>query len=72
MKSSEVMTEEMCFQVSLENSQGSIIPGWGWEVHSVNENVLESDFASLCDGTMRRRLLADLRLLEGMYQLKIC
>ncbi len=30
----------------------------------VNENVLESDFESLCDGTMRRRSLADLRLLE--------
>ncbi len=33
---------------------------------TVNENVLESDFVSLCDGTMRRRSLADLRLLEGM------
>ncbi len=33
---------------------------------TVNENVLESDFVPLCDGTMRRRSLADLRLLEGM------
>ncbi len=33
---------------------------------TVNENVLESDFESLCDGTTRRRSLADLRLLEGM------
>ncbi len=33
----------------------------------VNENVLESDFEPLCDGTTRRRSLADLRLLEGMY-----
>ncbi len=33
---------------------------------TVNENVLESDFEPLCDGTMRRRSLADLRLLEGM------
>ncbi len=33
---------------------------------TVNENVLESDFEPLCDGTMRRCLLADLRLLEGM------
>ncbi len=32
----------------------------------VNENVLESDFEPLCDGTTRRRSLADLRLLEGM------
>ncbi len=31
-----------------------------------NENVLESDFEPLCNGTMRRRSLADLRLLEGM------
>ncbi len=29
-------------------------------------NVLESDFEPLCDGTTRRRSLADLRLLEGM------
>ncbi len=34
---------------------------------TVNENVLESDFVPLCDGTTRRRSLADLRLLEGMY-----
>ncbi len=32
----------------------------------VKENVLESDFEPLCDGTTRRRSLADLRLLEGM------
>ncbi len=32
----------------------------------VNENVLKSDFEPLCDGTTRRRSLADLRLLEGM------
>ncbi len=33
---------------------------------TVNENVLERDFVPLCDGTTRRRSLADLRLLEGM------
>ncbi len=33
---------------------------------TVKENVLESDFDPLCDGTTRRRSLADLRLLEGM------
>ncbi len=38
----------------------AILPG------TVNENVLESDFEPLCDGTTRRRSLADLRLLEGM------
>ncbi len=32
----------------------------------VNEKILESDFVALCDGTTRRRSLADLRLLEGM------
>ncbi len=32
----------------------------------VNENVLEIDFEPLCDGTMRRHSLADLRLLEGL------
>ncbi len=31
------------------------------------KNVLESDFVPLCDGTTRRRSLADLTLLEGMY-----
>jgi len=30
------------------------------------ENVLESDFEPLCDGTTRRRSLAYLRFLEGM------
>ncbi len=33
---------------------------------TVNVNVLNSDFEPLCDGTTRRRSLADLRLLEGM------
>ncbi len=33
---------------------------------TVNENVLESDFEPLCNGTTRRRSLADIRLLEGM------
>ncbi len=64
------MMEEMSFQVSLENCQGFSIPdGRGSSFHqpgTVNENVLESDFVPLCDRTMRRRLLADLKLLEGM------
>ncbi len=33
---------------------------------TVNENVLESDFEPLCDGTTRCCSLADPRLLEGM------
>ncbi len=43
--------------------------GGGGSFHqpgTVNENVLESDFQPLCDGTTRRRSLADLRLLQGM------
>ncbi len=37
------------------------------QLGTVNENVLESGFVSLCEGTTRRRSLADLRLLEGVY-----
>ncbi len=32
----------------------------------VNENILECDFVSRCDGTMRQRSLADLRIFEGV------
>ncbi len=42
--------------------------GWGSFIppaRNVNENVLESDFVPLSDGTTRRRSLADLRLREG-------
>ncbi len=48
--------------------------GWEDQDHQprmVNENVLESDFELLCDGTTRRCSLADLRLLEGMQIRKI-
>ncbi len=38
----------------------------------VNENVLESDFEPLCDGTTRRLSLADLRLLEGKVLFTLC
>ncbi len=37
----------------------------------VNENVLESDFEPLCDGTTRRRSLADLRLLHTLNILSL-
>ncbi len=64
------MMEEMSFQVSLENCQELSIPdGVRSSFHqpgTVNENVLESDFVPLCDGTTRRCSLADLRLLEGV------
>ncbi len=62
LRRSQVMMEEMSFQVSLENCQGLSIPDGG----GGGGNVLESDFEPLCDGTTRRRSLADLRLLEGM------
>ncbi len=43
--------------------------GWGGKIippaRNVNENILESDFVPLCDGTTRCRSLADLRLLEA-------
>ncbi len=61
----------MSFQLFLEGCQGFSVPdgGGGRSFHqpgTVKENVLESDFEPLCDGTTRRRSLADLRLLEGM------
>ncbi len=65
------MTEEMSFQVSSGNCQGFSIldERVGISFHqpaTVNEKVLESDFVPLCDGTTRRRSLADLRL-PGFY-----
>ncbi len=61
---------EMSFQVSLGDCQGSSsLRGVGISFHqpgTVNEYILGSDFVPLCDGTTRRRSLADLRLLEGM------
>ncbi len=67
---SQVELKEMSFQLLLENWQGSSILDGGWRSFhrpgTVNENVLESDFEPLLDGTTRRRSLADLRLLEGM------
>ncbi len=64
------MTEEMSFQVSLKNCQVFSILGEGGKLippaRNGEWNYLESDFVPLCDGTTRRRSLADLRLLEGM------
>ncbi len=60
----------MSFQLLLEDDRDPAFwIGVGRLFHHpgmVNENVLESDFEPLCDGTTRRRSLADLRLLEGM------
>ncbi len=58
----------MSFQLLLEIDRNPALR-MGSAFHqpgTVNENVLESDFEPLCDGTTRRRSLADLRLLEGM------
>ncbi len=67
---SQVMTEEITFQGVAWKLSGIQHSGQGWEVNSmkvqvhstsqerwitVNENVLESDFVPLCDGTTRRR-----------------
>ncbi len=62
-------TEEMSFQVSGIVRDSAFRIGVGSSFHqpgTVNENILESDFVPLCDGTTRRRSLAELRLLEGM------
>ncbi len=59
------MTEEMSFQVSdlaFRMAVGSSFHQPG----TVNENILESDFVPLCDGTTRRPSPTDLRFLEGM------
>ncbi len=64
------MTEEMSFECRLKiDRDPAFRMGVGSSFHqpgTVNENVLESDFVPLCDGTTRHRSLADLRLLEGM------
>ncbi len=64
------MTEEMSFQVSLENGQGFSIPDEGGKIIPPVRNGEwkrpgEWFCASLWLHT-RRRSLADLRLLEGM------
>ncbi len=59
----------MSFQLLLEDRDPAFRIGVGrsfYQPRMVKENVLESDFEPLSDGTMRRRSLADLRLLEGM------
>ena len=64
------MSKEISFHLSLEIVRDLAFRiGVGRSFHQlgmVNENVLESDFEPLCDGTTRHHSLADLRLLEGM------
>ncbi len=64
------MSKEIRFQLSLEIVRDSAFRiGVRRSFHqpgTVNENVLESDFEPLCDGTTMCRSLADLRFLEGM------
>ncbi len=68
---SQVKTEEMSFQVSLENCQGlSILDRGGKFIPPARSGewkiFWKDDFVPLCDGNHGRRSLADLRLLEGM------
>ncbi len=61
------MSKEMSFQLLLEDPAFRMEVGRSFhQPGMVNENVLESDFEPLCDGTTRSRSQADLRLLEGM------
>ncbi len=69
MKSSSAERDEFSVSCLKIDRDPAIRIGVGRLFHHpgmVNENVLESDFEPLCDGTTRRRSLADLRLLEGM------
>ncbi len=69
MKSSSVERDEFSGRRLKFDRDPALRMGVGRSFHqpgTVNENVLESDFEPLCDGTTRRRSLADLRLLEGM------
>ncbi len=65
-----MVMKEISLQLLFENCQGISIPDRGGKIipqpGTVNENVLESDFVSLCDGTTRRHSQVDLRRLEGM------
>ncbi len=57
------MTEEMSFRLTIVRDSAFRM-GVGSSFHqpgTVNENVLESDFVPLCDGTTRHRF-ADLRV----------
>ncbi len=57
----DVTLYRFCDQFALRGVGSSFLqPG------TVNENVLENDCMPFCDGTTRRRLHADLRLLEEM------
>ncbi len=58
----------MSFQLLVDRDPAFRI-GVGSSFHQpgvVNENVLESDFDTYCDGTTRHRSLVDIRLLEWM------
>ena len=62
--------EETGFHLSLNVARDSAFRmrvGRAFHQHgTVNDNVLESDFVSLCDGATRRPSLIDRRLLVGM------
>ncbi len=57
--------EDMCFYSFLEDSAARIEFRSFHQVGTVNEKVCESDFVPLWDGTIKRRSLAECKLLEG-------
>ncbi len=72
-----IVTKEMSFQLLLEDWQDPAFRiGVGRSFHQpgmVNVNVLESDFEPLCDGTTRRRSIADLADYNNIhYHSKFC
>jgi len=66
-----MMQEVLKIQVRIKEKKDipDVLSKWGWADRSTsmvpNENVLESDFVVLCDGTKSRRSMTD-RLLVGM------
>ncbi len=62
----QIKMEDMCFYSFLEDSAARIELGRSFDqMGTVNEKVSESDFVPLWDGTIKRRSLAECKLLEG-------
>ncbi len=63
----QIKMEDMCFYSFLEDSAARIELGRSFhQMGTVNEKVSESDFVPLWDGTIKRRSLAERKLLEGI------
>ncbi len=66
----QIKMEEMCFCFLKMGKDSAALIELGWSFHqmgTVNENVSESDFVPLWDGTVMCRSLAEHKLLEGIY-----